>query len=109
MATEMLEQLLAEPDVAAALDRAVADHNADPDALDRLLDQQNYRLAWWQAADRDLGYRRFFDVNTLIGLRVQNPDVFRATHRLLSALVCSLSGDRLPGGHVGCPPGPDGT
>ena len=100
MATEMLEQLLAEPDVAAALDRAVADHNANPDALDRLLDQQNYRLAWWQAAERDLSYRRFFDVNTLIGLRVENPQVFRETHRLVVELVRSGIADGLRIDHV---------
>ena len=36
----------------------------DPDALDALLERQNYRLAFWRTAARDLGYRRFFDVNT---------------------------------------------
>ena len=40
----------------------VAAVNADPDALDALLERQNYRLAFWRTAARDLGYRRFFDV-----------------------------------------------
>jgi (1->4)-alpha-D-glucan 1-alpha-D-glucosylmutase len=101
MSTEMLAELMqAEPDVGGALDRAVDACNADPDALDRLLDQQNYRLAWWQAADRDLGYRRFFDVNTLIGLRVENPEVFRETHRLVTELVRSGVADGLRVDHV---------
>ena len=99
--TEMLEELLrAEPDIGTALDRAVAACNADPDSLDRLLDQQNYRLAWWQAAGRDLGYRRFFDVNTLIGLRAEVPEVFAATHRLMLELVRSGAADGLRIDHV---------
>jgi (1->4)-alpha-D-glucan 1-alpha-D-glucosylmutase len=71
----------------APLDEVVADHNRDPDLLHELLDRQHYRLAWWQASERDLGYRRFFDVNTLIGLAVENPAVFRDTHRLILDLV----------------------
>ncbi|MEJ2578098.1 MAG: malto-oligosyltrehalose synthase [Kineosporiaceae bacterium] len=52
-----------------------------------LLDHQWYRLAWWRVADDELNYRRFFDVDTLAGLRVEDPDVFEATHRLLLDLV----------------------
>lgn len=101
MAGEMLTDLLEkEPDIATAIDRAVGACNADPDSLDRLLDQQNYRLAWWQAADRDLGYRRFFDVNTLIGLRVEDPRVFEATHELVTAFVRDGVADGLRVDHV---------
>ncbi len=74
------------PRVARALDRTIKRLNADADALDRLLDEQNYRLAFWRTASRDLGYRRFFDIDSLIGLRVERPEVFEATH----ALICSL-------------------
>jgi (1->4)-alpha-D-glucan 1-alpha-D-glucosylmutase len=70
-----------EPDVVAAIDRAVNELNDDHDALDQLLNQQQYRLAYWRTADHELGYRRFFDVNTLIGLRMERPHVFEATHR----------------------------
>ncbi|MFO8152635.1 malto-oligosyltrehalose synthase [Thioalkalivibrio sp.] len=56
--------------------------NANPDALDALIDRQNYRLAWWTTAAQDLGYRRFFDINDLAGLRVENPEVFDAVHAL---------------------------
>jgi (1->4)-alpha-D-glucan 1-alpha-D-glucosylmutase len=101
VANELLERLLdTEPEVGRALDRAVAACNAEPDSLDRLLEQQNYRLAWWQAAERDLGYRRFFDVNTLIGLRVEVPEVFAETHRLAVALVRSGAADGLRIDHV---------
>jgi len=109
MSTEMLDELLrAEPEVGTALDSAVAACNADPDALDRLLDQQNYRLAWWQAAGRDLGYRRFFDVNTLIGLRSEVPEVFAETHRLVLELVRAGAADGLRIDHVDGMQDPDG-
>ncbi len=52
-------------------------------ALDDFLNQQNYRLAYWKTADQQLGYRRFFDVNTLIGLRVEREHVFDETHALV--------------------------
>ena len=79
---EQLRRLLDDhPVVASALDQAVADMNADPDALHALLEMQNYRLAWWRSADRDLGYRRFFDVATLIGLRMEDEQVFQDTHQ----------------------------
>ena len=69
--------------IAEAIDASLADLNADLDALHRLLERQNYRLSYWRTAERDLGYRRFFDVNTLIALRTQNPDVFEDTHQRL--------------------------
>ncbi|MGP9693730.1 malto-oligosyltrehalose synthase [Brachybacterium sp. AOP25-B2-12] len=51
-----------------------------------LLERQWYRLAYWKVADDELNYRRFFDVDTLAALRVEDPLVFEATHRLLLAL-----------------------
>jgi (1->4)-alpha-D-glucan 1-alpha-D-glucosylmutase len=69
------------PRASQAIDEAIADLNADHDALDEVLNQQHYRLAYWRTADQELGYRRFFDVNTLVGLRVERPHVFNATHR----------------------------
>ncbi len=71
-----------EPGVVAAIDAEVGRVNGDPDALDALLEQQNYRLALWRTASRDLGYRRFFDINDLAGLRVEDPEVFEASHAL---------------------------
>jgi (1->4)-alpha-D-glucan 1-alpha-D-glucosylmutase len=79
-----LTQLLAEqPEVAAAIDTIIAEVNANPDALDALLERQNYRLAFWRAAARDLGYRRFFDINTLVALRMEDERVFADTHALV--------------------------
>lgn len=44
------------------------------------LDEQHYVLVSWRRADSDLNYRRFFSVNTLAGVRVEDPEVFAATH-----------------------------
>ncbi|MFC5382494.1 malto-oligosyltrehalose synthase [Aquipuribacter nitratireducens] len=51
--------------------------------LPQLVDRQWYRLAYWRVADEELNYRRFFDVDTLAAVRVEDPDVFEATHRVL--------------------------
>jgi (1->4)-alpha-D-glucan 1-alpha-D-glucosylmutase len=72
-----------QPKVAAALDQVVAEVNSDPDQLDVLIERQNYRLAFWRAAAQDLGYRRFFDINTLVGLRAEDETVFAETHALI--------------------------
>jgi len=81
---QLLERLCAEElDVCEAIDRSVADLNGNSDALDEFLNQQSYRLAYWKTADQQLGYRRFFDVNTLIGLRVEREYVFEETHALI--------------------------
>ena len=71
--------VLEAPGVAAAVDGSLATLCEDADAVHEVLEQQHYRLAYWRAA-RDLGYRRFFDVNELIGVRVEEPRVFDATH-----------------------------
>jgi malto-oligosyltrehalose synthase len=57
------------------------------DALHELLETQAYRLAYWRTASHEINYRRFFDVNTLAGLRVEDPDVFTSIHQLLARLI----------------------
>ena len=79
----------AEPSVAEAIEAAVAATNADVEVLDRMLERQNYRLSWWRAARRDLGYRRFFDVTTLVGLRIEDPRVFAETQALILEWLAS--------------------
>jgi (1->4)-alpha-D-glucan 1-alpha-D-glucosylmutase len=49
--------------------------------------RQHYELVDWRRADSDLNYRRFFAINTLAGLRVEDPAVFDATHELVLQLV----------------------
>ncbi|HXE07927.1 MAG TPA: malto-oligosyltrehalose synthase [Acidobacteriaceae bacterium] len=74
---------LEDPSVVDGLYQAMAELNENKDALDGFLNQQNYRLAYWKAADEQLGYRRFFDINSLIGLRVERDHVFEETHALV--------------------------
>ncbi|MGE5301364.1 MAG: malto-oligosyltrehalose synthase [Acidobacteriota bacterium] len=59
------------------------------DLLDRLLGMQVYRLSFWRVATDEINYRRFFDINDLAAIRVENPDVFRETHRMVLHLIRS--------------------
>ena len=58
-------------------------HRGEPasfDLLEGFLDQQPYRLCYWRVATDEINYRRFFDVNELAAIRVEDPEVFRAVH-----------------------------
>jgi (1->4)-alpha-D-glucan 1-alpha-D-glucosylmutase len=57
------------------------------DRLDRLLNEQSYRLAHWRVASEEINYRRFFDVNQLAALRMEDPSVFDEVHRFAFDLV----------------------
>ncbi|HUJ14784.1 MAG TPA: malto-oligosyltrehalose synthase [Thermoanaerobaculia bacterium] len=70
-----------------ALDRNIARINGEVDALDDLLDRQWYRLAYWRIASQKINYRRFFDIVDLVGVRVENPEVFEARNRRIFELV----------------------
>jgi (1->4)-alpha-D-glucan 1-alpha-D-glucosylmutase len=72
-----------EPELCPRIDAQLAKLNDDVEALDSWLERQNWRLAHWRNASTDLGYRRFFDVNTLAGLRVENLRVFERVHHLV--------------------------
>ena len=61
--------------------------NDDVDRLDALLDAQWYRLAYWRLASEKINYRRFFDVTDLVGVRVENPEVFEARNRRTLELI----------------------
>lgn len=67
------------------------------DALHRVLEAQAYRLAHWRVSAQEINYRRFFDINDLVGLRMENPQVFAATHRLIRKLLAEglVNGIRL--------------
>ena len=92
--TEALLRLIQESSEAHTLtERALQLHNGQPgeprsfDYLHRLLEHQVYRLAHWRVSGEEINYRRFFDINDLIGLRMENPRVFAATHQLLRQLL----------------------
>ncbi|MGV9877802.1 malto-oligosyltrehalose synthase [Streptomyces sp. NPDC003006] len=55
--------------------------------LPELLDAQWYRLSWWRLARTELNYRRFFTISDLIGVRVEDPEVFEATHGTILRLL----------------------
>ena len=92
--------------MAQALDTAVRSFTgtaAEPasfDALHELLELQAFHLAYWRVAAEDINYRRFFDVNDLAALRVDNEAVFEATHRLVLRLIGAGKIDGLRIDHV---------
>jgi (1->4)-alpha-D-glucan 1-alpha-D-glucosylmutase len=57
------------------------------DLLEQLLDAQAYRLAHWRVAGEEINYRRFFDINSLAAIRMEDERVFDDTHRLVFRLV----------------------
>ncbi|MBX9758237.1 MAG: malto-oligosyltrehalose synthase, partial [Beijerinckiaceae bacterium] len=79
--------------VRAAIDTAVAFACGDPrtpqsfGALHRILERQSYRPAYWRVAAFETNYRRFFDINSLAGVRIEDEAVFEATHALIFRLV----------------------
>jgi (1->4)-alpha-D-glucan 1-alpha-D-glucosylmutase len=72
-----------QPETAATIDAVVAEINGLSSQVDALLERQNYRLAFWKTAVQELDYRRFFDINTLVSLRMEDQRVFDDTHRLV--------------------------
>ena len=77
--------------------RAGADRKAQTLTLHHLLERQHYKLGHWRLASSDINYRRFFDVNSLAGLRVEETNTFEAAHRLVKTLIADgkLQGLRL--------------
>jgi (1->4)-alpha-D-glucan 1-alpha-D-glucosylmutase len=96
--------------VAAAIAAATAELADDPDRIDDLVTVQHYRIAFWRIAFEEINYRRFFDVNDLAGLRVEDAEVLARTHELVFAMIADgrIQGLRIdhidglynPGGYV---------
>ncbi len=88
-----LQAMLGDPALQPALEKAAAAVNGKPgdprsfDALHALLNAQPYRLAYWRTSSEQINYRRFFDVNDLVGLRMENPEVFNRTHTLIRKML----------------------
>ncbi len=105
-----LAQLAAEPATAEAIKAEVAAVNADRVELDAVLEAQPYRLVHWTVSSSELTYRRFFNINTLVGLRVEELDVFEERHaRVMGWLrdgtidgvrIDHVDGLRDPGGYL---------
>ena len=81
------------PEIQQYIEATVARLNGTPgdprsfDALDALLDAQAYRLSYWRVAVDEINYRRFFDVNDLAALRMDEAGVFDSTHKLIFELI----------------------
>jgi isoamylase len=79
--------------IRAALEQAMVHLNGTPgasssfDQLDAILDLQSYRLSSWKVATEEINYRRFFDVNELAAIRMEDPGVFEEAHSLLFKLI----------------------
>src|SRR5512146_2405251 len=95
---EIIRQRLAtlvrdSPAIAGFLDDNVRLFNGvkgDPrsfDLLDALLGDQVYRLAYWRVAAEEVNYRRFFDINELAAIRIEDEEVMKASHALVFRLV----------------------
>ncbi len=80
-------------EVREAIQRAIVDFNgrrrdlASFDKLDALLADQPYRLCYWRVATDEINYRRFFDIDELAAIRVEDPDVFDGVHDVILRLI----------------------
>ncbi|MDQ3696972.1 MAG: malto-oligosyltrehalose synthase [Gemmatimonadota bacterium] len=84
-------------------DERLARHFAGDDGRRRLrtlLDRQHYALAFWRRAARDINYRRFFEINDLVSLRAEDPNVFDETHALVLRWVRDGDLDGLRVDHI---------
>jgi (1->4)-alpha-D-glucan 1-alpha-D-glucosylmutase len=94
------------PSLRAYVDEIIRRYNGradDPgsfDDLDALLNQQSYRLAHWRVASEEINYRRFFDVNQLAALRMEDPAVFDEVHRFVFDLLARGAATGLRVDHV---------
>ena len=99
-ALSALSQRLEDSGAATALDAVLAQVNSDIGSLDRILVEQHHRLARWQTAVEEVNYRRFFDINTLVAVRIEDPVVFEACTRLVADLVARGVVDGLRVDHI---------
>jgi malto-oligosyltrehalose synthase len=77
LSSESHARLAGDDRALATFDPAMADGRS---RLAELLDEQHYELASWRVANEALNWRRFFDVNELAGLRIEDPVVFEEVH-----------------------------
>ena len=81
------------PEVAAIVESNLKELNGTPGnpasfvLLERLLNEQHYSLAYWQDPNEGINYRRFFTISDLVGVRVEDPIVFEATHDHIFRIV----------------------
>jgi len=90
-----LQKALLAPELQPILQRAVERVNGVEgrpesfDLLHALLEVQPYRLAYWRVSGEEINYRRFFDINDLVALRMEDPAAFARTHCLIRKLLAT--------------------
>ena len=95
-----LALLLESQAAAAAVDAVLTQRNTDIAALDHVLTEQHHRLARWRTAIEEVNYRRFFDITTLVALRVEDPEVFEEATALVAGMVQRGEADGLRVDHI---------
>ncbi len=73
------------PEARRRIERAAAtwsEGDGGAERVQELLELQSYRLVYWRRAAREINYRRFFDVNDLVALHMEDPEVFTQSHAL---------------------------
>jgi (1->4)-alpha-D-glucan 1-alpha-D-glucosylmutase len=84
---ELADRAAADASFARALAAGCAAFVIDPGRLDALAAAQHYRLAYWRVSSDEINYRRFFDINDLAGLRIEDAEVLARTHELVFAMI----------------------
>ncbi len=94
VATHRLTRVMQQsPALRKHLEAVIEEYNGIPgqpesfDLMHELLEQQPYRLSYWRTAMQEINYRRFFDINDLIGLRMEYEPLFRVAHAKLIELT----------------------
>jgi (1->4)-alpha-D-glucan 1-alpha-D-glucosylmutase len=96
------EQLLNQARESGRLQSAMIRAQSDKDLLDAVLRKQFYMLHHWKLAGELTNYRRFFDIDTLIGVRTELPGVAAATHARIEKMIAK---DEIDGVRIDHPDG----
>ncbi len=93
IATRLASLVERESVIRRSLESVIDEMNGRPgdpksfDRLDALIEKQVYRLAYWREGPEAINYRRFFNINDLAAIRVEDPEVFGAAHELVFRLI----------------------
>jgi len=104
--SELARLAASDLELRAVVDRAIRNLRGvkgDPSSflpLHRLLERQHYRLAYWRVAADEINYRRFFDINALAGIRMEQAEVFETAHRLVLHLLAEGKIDGIRIDHI---------
>ncbi|GAB3181563.1 malto-oligosyltrehalose synthase [Telluribacter humicola] len=84
---QQFASLMKDKTTGAYIESALKAVNDDQEMIAQIADDQAYRLCHWQETDKKINFRRFFTVNSLICLNIQNPEVFKTYHQFINTLV----------------------